>query len=292
MITTDLRETLVRLGVVSPDLEAVVAAEPDPRRTPELWSLLEQCAERLRERIGRWEEPWGTWPEVAAGLGPEARCFWIYAYLAVLPDIRRWHRQRGVPDDISWATLADLGRHTARCRRRRGRTGLDCMDSVRWLRLHFSGALYALGRLQFNMYRLPNGIGGFAPGDAALGTHIPEAGPLTPEACEESLAWARTFFARHFPEHTYRVATCSSWLLDDQLAEYLAPTSNIMRFQRRFELRPGGVERDEDIFWFVFHRPPSAIDELQPRTTLERAIVAHVRAGRHWRVGTGSLRLE
>ena len=45
---------------------------------------------------------------------------------------RRWstrraccHRERGVPDDVSWATLADLGQQLVVHRKRRGTTGLD-----------------------------------------------------------------------------------------------------------------------------------------------------------------------
>ena len=61
---------------------------------------------------------------------------------------------------------------------------------------------------------------------------------MTAEACDASFAWAPRFFARHFPEDDYRVATCGSWLLDEQLAEYLPETSNIVQFQRRFRLVP------------------------------------------------------
>ena len=42
---------------------------------------------------------------------------------------------------------------------------------------------------------------------------------------------------------------------------------------------------------FVFHRIAPGIDELPQRTTLERAIVAHLRAGKHWRNRTGWLRI-
>ena len=303
----ELPATLQRLGVADLDAAVVLHAAPTPGRTPELWWLLERCANRALRHIGRWEGGSGPWFELPSGTGVDGRCFWIYVYLAVLPSIRRWHGERAIPDAVSWATLADLGRHVARYRRRRGVTGLG-RDSIGWLSLHFSGAIYALGRLQFNLYRLRTGTEGppfwygtgdpravepgFRLGDAALGMHIPEAGPLSPEACDASLEWARTFFPRYFPEHEARLVTCSSWLLDDQLASYLPPTSNMVRFQNRFVLVPGAFDSDTDTFWFVFHQPPEAIDRLWPRSTLERAIVAHVRSGKHWRIRTGWLKLE
>ena len=79
--------------------------------------------------------------------------------------------------------------------------------------------------------------------------------------------------------------------MDDQLARYLQPTSNIVSFQRRFELVPGVRDADDDVFRFVFGRVPNSLDEVTPRTALERAILGHVRAGEHWHLRTGWLTL-
>jgi hypothetical protein len=167
------------------------------------------------------------------------------------PDVRRWHRQRNIPDDVSWATLADLGRHLPVNRRVHGEGGLD---RPLWLRSHFRGALYQLGRLQFCRSRIPYEPAmlehlavPFRYGDPALDLHIPEQGPLTPPACNRSLRWARDFFPRHFSAERYRVAICTSWLLDDQLAAYLKPDSNIIRFQRRFSLLLDSSDGDDDV---------------------------------------------
>jgi hypothetical protein len=162
-----------------------------------------------------------------------------------------------------------------------------------WLTLHFRGSIYQLGRLQFNRMnvRAAHVADAFHEGEPALGVHIPESGPLSPEAVDDSLARAQPFFARHFPETPTRLGLCTSWLLDPQLAEYLSPDSNVMRFQRRFTLVGEGHDGDADILRFVFHRIAPNIEELPQRTTLERAIVAHLRAGKHWRSPTGWLQL-
>ena len=132
----------------------------------------------------------------------------------------------------------------------------------------------------------------YGPGDPALAVHIPEFyGPLTPPACDASFRCAREFFARHFPEERYDVATCHSWLLDDQLAEYLPEDANIIHFQRRFRAAYHPDDNDQDILVSVFGRSDSPLDELPRRTTLERAIVDHLQAGRHWHGGAGWLRL-
>lgn len=292
---------LRRLGVGEPDLTTIAEALPTPDGQPELWWLLERAYHVVRRGIGQWDADAPS-PSLPTHLGLQARCFWVFVFLAAADAVHDWHVERGIDEAISWDTLADLGRHVARYRRRSGVTGFD---SQTWYGLHARGALYALGRLQFNAYRLRAGTAaplfwydgeaarrrgpGFQPGDPALGVHIPAGSPLTPAECDESLRRVRPFFRRHFPEHAFRVATCTSWLLDDQLASYLPPTSNIIRFQQRFELVPGAKVDDEGTFLFVFDRGSGSIDELVPRTTLERALIDHVHTGRHWHLRTGWL---
>jgi hypothetical protein len=83
-----------------------------------------------------------------------------------------------------------------------------------------------------------------------------------------------------------------SWLLDPQLTEYLPPTSNIVRFQRRFELTQEAAPGDDAVFRFVFERETVDPRAVRQRTTLDRAIVAHLRAGRHWHERFGWLALQ
>ena len=201
--------------------------------------------------------------------------FYVRVFLAALPAVQARHAELGIPAAISRATLADLGNKMAIYRRTHGVGGLDRQA---WLTRHFRGRLYRLGRLQFDM------VG------SGLEIHIPEDGPLSPAACDESLAAARPFFAEHFGVD-YRSAGCRSWLLDEQLTEYLPATSNILRFQRRFEPTGQVEDGDHDILEFVFRRHPADLSELPQRTALQRAIVAHLRSGRHWRITSGTARL-
>src|SRR4051812_40699236 len=104
---------------------------------------------------------------------------------------------------------------------------------------------------------------------------------MTPTACDTSFGRAKAFFAQHFPEVTYDIATCHSWLLDPQLREYLPADANIIQFQNRFQIASRtDNNNDEGIIRFVFGRvdnPP--LDELPQRTTLERVIVGHIKSG-------------
>lgn len=239
------------LGVPAEDIPLVLAAPGGP----EVHKL---CRELLTGA-----EP-VSWPNVDG-------YFYVRVFLAALPTIRARHAALGIPEEISRATLADLGNKMAIYRRTHGVGGLDRQS---WLVRHFRGTLFRLGRLQFDML------------GPVLDVHIPEDGPLSPEACEESFRAARPFFARYLGRD-YQRAVCRSWLLDPQLTRFLGEDSNIIRFQRRF--RPTGQleDGDHDVLEFVFRRHPASLAELPQRTALQRAVVAHLRAGGHWHIVSG-----
>lgn len=60
----------------------------------------------------------------------------MYAYLALVNLVTRYHRDHGIAGTVSWVTLADLGRNLA-IDRRMHREGWPVMQS--WLTLHARG---------------------------------------------------------------------------------------------------------------------------------------------------------
>jgi hypothetical protein len=234
-------------------------------------------------------------PAGAPEFGSLQPFFGIYVLLSALPDVLEWHARRGIPPEVSWATLKDLGRQVGIYRRFHGRSGFDEFD---WVSRHFRGLVFQLGRLQFERSVVeeewrsdPELIAAAGTSGRVLAIHIPEGGPLSPELCDEALAKAPEFFARHFPDEVYQVGTCDSWLLDWQLSEYLPPEANIVRFQQRFKMLSGCAVGNRAVLRFVFYRNDAALDELPQGTALERAVVAHLRAGRDWFVRAGWLPL-
>ncbi len=275
---------LDRLGISPLDRAELLAARPVPG---------DPTVERLRREL---LDGMGTAGE---GLSwPEDTEPYLYPWvlLSTVDDVLAYHRSRGIPEDVSWATLADLGQQLRVGRRRLGRAGLT---SPGWLSLHFRGDLYQLGRLQWQRTLIPaDRLRAVWPSASeplpALSVHIPATGPLDPAACDESFARATVFFAKHFQEVEYRHAICHSWLLDGQLREYLPAESNILRFQGRFEPvppDPADTPDDAQVIELVFERRTDSLDALPRETVLQRAIVAHLRAGRHWYFRTGWCRL-
>ena len=268
----------------------------------EPWSLLERSRHLLAQGLANRDNN----AEPLPALPPSLRFFPAHLILVTLDAIRHCHQAFGIPDDISWETLSYLGQAMSAYRATHGEAGIHL---TRWDWMRYSGWLYQVGRLTVIPYRLrahqeagplfwygdeaAARLGpGFRKGDAALSIHVPPAEPLTPAACDESVRRMQTAFDNVYPGESPRVATCTSWLLDEQLAEYLPPESNILAFQRRFELVPGARDDDNSFLLFVFGpERPRNIDALPQRTTLERAAVQHIKEGRHWRMRTGWLAL-
>ncbi|KUN03901.1 acyltransferase [Streptomyces yokosukanensis] len=290
----DLPELLLDLAVPHEEINELVAGLRRVNDDPGALRLLRECVEELfrdPQETGRTPDLAELLDAAPAGLGG---AFAVYVFLAAVPHTLARHRERGIPTETSRRTLADLGRHMAVHRRRYGTLGVHAR---RWLVRHFRGELYQLGRLQFERARLGQrsapvlaaaGLDA-VPGTPCLNLHIPDFhGPLTPAACDRSLALAREFFALHFPEERPVAALCHSWLLDPQLKQYLPADSNIVRFQERFRTAREDTEpSDTEPVQFVFGAPDLPVARLPRRTSVERAVGDHLRAGGHWYIGHG-----
>ena len=219
----------------------------------------------------------------------------VLALLACVPSVLAYHAERGVPEHITWDTLSDLPRHIARYERLHGRPGFS---ELRWLSNHLRGLIYSLGRLQFERIRaipvsedtaaVVAGTGELAEDEVMLNVHIPETGPLDPGLCEAAYAQAIDRFAAWHPDERPRAFVCHSWLMDPQLRDYLPASSNIIRFQDRFEIVGPGSDAPGSMQEFVFGRAGQVdLEDLPQRTRLERAFVHRLRAGGTWYARTG-----
>lgn len=269
---------LAHLEFPAHTIDEIVESLPTRERNPEAWWLLERLYSALVDRgPSRFPPPW-----LAPVPGDDlvTRYFHLYVFLAGVPHVLELHAERGIDPDVTWATMTDLGLQVANYQHRMGKTGFD---GAIWMWEHFRGEVFRLGRLQYNF--------GTEDGERVLEVHIPALGPLDPAECDASFAHAKSFFATHFPELEFRHATCTSWLLDDQLQPYLGGNSNIVKFQDRFTLTPGGTPGNDDVLLFVFGYLPATLDELPQTSSVQRAVVEHIRAGKTWLIRHGYLEL-
>jgi len=265
------------LGFSAEDREATEAFQPDPAAVKDL-------ADQLRSELGKFNgEPKLRMPDDPRNS--------VQAFLETLPDVRRFHAERGISDEVSWATLADLGQQLKVHRRTFGEYGLE---THWWMTIHWTGQIYALGRLQFLLHQVPADmpVPGTEPGEWVIGVHIPETGPLTPELVDDSFDQAREFFPRYFPEYPVKTATLWSWLIDPYLLDNLPPDSNMVRFGRRFT--PYGTPNDSQdgaIFFTFRTHGLDRLDELPQDTTLQRLVVNRIKEGGTWQSAYGYVRL-
>ena len=278
----DLPDLVERLGFRGTDAPAVLAAADSAVRADDDVARVEFLAARLLPRIGDFVVDWNANPleeseadAVHFGVGVLP----LLALLVTAPEVAAFHRRRGVSYDVSWHSLSDLGQQAWVHRQTYGEFGLHTFG---WMRIAWSGALYWLGRLQFNVQEVD--------GVWVLSTHIPATGALTPASVDDSFRWARGFFADHFADYPTVDFYCSSWLLDPELAVVLPPESNMARFQQRWTLFGEAMRGDDDVLFFTFFRRGEVDLESLPReTTLQRAIIDRLKAGGHWDVWQGRI---
>jgi len=120
------------------------------------------------------------------------------------------------------------------------------------------------------------------PGSPALTVHIPIGPGMTPENVHASYAKALEVMESCYPEFSFPVLHCGSWLMDTQLADMLPAESNMVRFQSDY-LHGNTVHVDSGVFSFLFTHPYSRNDlpGLPERTTLERKMKQHLLSGQH-----------
>jgi len=128
------------LGFADADREAAEAFTPDA-------AVVKDLADQIRAAIGKL----GSEPEFRMPEDPRNS---VQAFLDTVPDIRAYHSGRGIPDDISWASLADLGQQLKVSRRTHGEYSLE---THWWLTNFWVGNLYTLGRLQSELEDLAVG---------------------------------------------------------------------------------------------------------------------------------------
>jgi len=279
----DLPQRVDALGFSADDAAEVRAAAAHVLGRPDDLAALEQAAGRLVARIGVLPPRNGA--DVWEGLPADDGVLPLLALLATAPVVAGFHASRGVPSDVSAATLADLGQQTRVHRLVHGRFGLG---THAWESGYvWSGALYRLGRLQFDLERRATVEG--TGQEWVLSTHIPRGERLLPEDVDASLAAALPFFAEHFAEVPAQDVHCRSWMLDGRMSDLL-PGSNLASFQQRWRTYGMPGLGDEDALFFGFARQGAAdLQAVPAETSLQRAIASVWRSGNHWLVVDGRL---
>ena len=127
------------------------------------------------------------------------------------------------------------------------------------------------------------------PGDPVINIHIPESGPLKPDACRDSLFRAREFFSEFLPDYHWKAFFCDSWLLDPQLSGILVPNSNILAFQRNGYMIPFPGEADTIFRCFGVKGARDGVGTVPLRSSLQHAFARFLKEGHRFHYGAAVL---
>ena len=106
-------------------------------------------------------------------------------------------------------------------------------------------------------------------GDKVISVHIPSGADISEKTCLENYEKALKFFEKYYPECKIKAFMCHSWLMDPELATFLPETSNILSFQKFYNVVPT-KSAGEEVMTFVFGKRPDDLNDLPENSTLTR----------------------
>ncbi len=353
-----LRDIAAYCGLTEGETESCVRCAETLSASEEMSRLFHHISRLLFETPAYEQKRYKEFP-MLPDLGENAGVFYLLIILGVAIDIRAFHRDRNIPEDVSKETLLDVKINVTRYARAcDGRLGI-LREVLSWFVKHNERLLYRLGRLQFHykktggdvaVYRhnmdrriiafskagvtytkegfwpvagkedalptlwvsewkedektvsgnpiAPTGHAQSTPvtlnkeawslelseGCGVLDIHIPEGGGMTVDACISSMKDAVAFFDQYFPECNAVAFTCRSWIFSPQYDELYRPDANFVLFQKEVFLFPVWSSGKEGLF-FVFDTEDIDLDTIETKTSLQRAMVSHLKSGGVLRAG-------
>ena len=235
-----------------------------------IWkSLFENNMEKF---LNKWKE------------SPEHFEWILWFYLKLASEVHERYHEKKISEQVFNETFSDITIWCKECYRKHKLYGLE---EVAWIAKSVRMELFRLGRLQFEpitlnleeaqRYRLSDS-------EKVLNVHIPADGKLDYEECQKSFEEAKKFFGDNDT-----VFICDSWLLSPELCEILPETSNIIRFQKMYQITdvhydfPQAEER-------VFGRIQTDKEKYPEGNSLQRGLKKYLLTGKKVGIGSGILR--
>ena len=199
--------------------------------------------------------------------------------------LRRLYDANGYSDEMFVSTiLSSLGYATETCMKLNGIIGCAYFYAYHTM---FNLTRFRLGRLHFELVKMPFDYKDVCKkGETVLSCHIPASGPLLMEEVEEAFKMAYDFFKVSGP----MVVVCSSWLLYPRFyEEVFKKGSNLSKFYELFDVVDSNERAITADAWRVFGTLETDLDKLPQETTLQRNLLAFLKAGNSMGGGYGVL---
>ena len=177
------------------------------------------------------------------------------------------YKEKGISDEIYIATMKCYSRFIDETYRM---TGKLYFDRYWWTTRQAGCHLFRIDELEYEMKHIDD--------DIVIGIHIPSDVDFSPSAVDDSIANARRFFSKYYPELSNAEYCCHSWLLDSQLRGMLKKDSNILHFQNLFEIFDEG-EVGSDFLEWLYHTKSTDYAALPENTSLQKNVKKHLLSG-------------
>lgn len=206
-----------------------------------------------------------------------------------------FYKKRGYPEMVFDGVCRDLSYKYRECRSAKERVGI--FDWA-WYECFLTMGCFALGRLQFERkgFRLPKyeKDGKTVEFDErVLSVHIPSAGRLLKEDCDQSYQMAVEFFSKYFADEfqkAYIPFVCWSWLLYTRNPEIVPAGSNILTFMEKYdiiEIEEYGKETSDTLACERIFGIPDLNREIPQKTAMQRSVYAFMQKGGRFGWGYG-----
>lgn len=211
----------------------------------------------------------------------------VLIYMAATGYTHEKYREKGMPDEVFYDTFNCLPEKMETHKKHFGIWG---NVAPTWPISHLNLTLFRIGRLGYAFVRPPHEP--LKAGDTVLAgenepyiyMHMSDNEKLV--GCAESIRAAREFFRTFYPEYADCVYMTNTWLIDPRLGDILPEESNIMQFQKLFEIYERYDCRSE-VLKRIFGEEKENLDDYAPNTSLGRAVIAYLKSGRELGRGIG-----
>ena len=188
----------------------------------------------------------------------------------------------GIPQEIWLDTMKCFTRFVTEHHRS---LGYDGFDRGFWTTRQIGARLFRIGQLEYELVE--------ENGRRAIGLHIPSDTHMDMALLDASVEEARAFLRTYFPDWAELPMECETWLLSPALVPMLPPDSNILRFQKAFDITSVDLEPMDVLEW-VFRlteaqQETTPLESLPEDTTLQKNLKAFLLSG--GKVGTAAGRL-
>ena len=226
------------------------------------------------------EERFYTWVKAKE----QFRLRFLYYFSRLGCETYERYMEKKIPETVYWDTFRDITYWCMNCRNEFGEYGINQYD---WFFRHIKLTIFCLGRLEFEWLKSEWDFvykgRKVKRGEPVIFIHIPQGKKLEIEDCRDSIRQAQIFWGKEY------IYICHSWLLYPGLREILKDGSNILEFQKLFDVIDVDY-KEREAEWRIFTKVAEDPKDYPEKTSLQCAAKQYLIQGRSLGNGFGVLR--